>query len=242
MSTKVLQIIALLLFILAVIVLLLGITMVKLQPEPAVSPTNNQHSSDIDEVNSAIDTKPITESVSNQQSAPPSSLKETEQVLPPAFELSEGMRALAIPIDELSGIGGFVNPGNFVDLVYVSTKLNAAKNQVETQHILRNVRVLAFGNITQSSSVEQRVAKSAVLEVPAGVVIDLITAINMGRISLVLVGAQVDDADYGKVESILEDLQCLVVSVSGQEERPEIRQESCRKVDKNTARIVRVLE
>ena len=158
---------------------------------------------------------------------------------PPSLDITSEMRAIAIPINELSGIGGFLNPGNFVDIIYISTK-NADQGKVKTQQILRNIRVLAYGDTIQSQSVQQRAATTAVLEVPSASVPDLVKAVNQGQITLALIGSERDDSELLQSGSILDDSQCLVLV--RESDRNFVSKVPCRLVDKSDGRLVRLNE
>ena len=73
------------------------------------------------------------------------------------FVIPPGCRALTIKVNEVTGVGGFVKPGDRVDLVSV-----VAKNEKQTfsKTILQNVLVLAAGDeILDKNSVSESKAK-----------------------------------------------------------------------------------
>ncbi|PKM36250.1 MAG: Flp pilus assembly protein CpaB [Gammaproteobacteria bacterium HGW-Gammaproteobacteria-10] len=75
-----------------------------------------------------------------------------------ALSLHEGERAVAVKVDEVSGTGGFIEPGDHVDvLLYLRADRETGPNS-SGQVVLTNVRVLAFGNMLESS--DQRVDES----------------------------------------------------------------------------------
>jgi pilus assembly protein CpaB len=107
--------------------------------------------------------------------------------------LGPGMRAVAIPINAQTGVGGFMLPGDRVD-VMMTRKEGAnggagpgavALPTVET--VLRNVRVLAIDQQVQApKNTKAMVGGSATLEVPAGDVETLLGAEGHGDLTLSL--------------------------------------------------------
>ncbi|HBA66659.1 MAG TPA: Flp pilus assembly protein CpaB [Methylococcaceae bacterium] len=67
-----------------------------------------------------------------------------------ALSLHHGERALAVKVDEVTGTGGFIEPGDHVDvLLYLRADRETGPNS-SAQVVLTNVRVLAFGNMLES--------------------------------------------------------------------------------------------
>ncbi|MCZ8020069.1 MAG: Flp pilus assembly protein CpaB [Novosphingobium sp.] len=73
-----------------------------------------------------------------------------------AAALGPGMRAVTIPVSQKTGVGGFVFPGDRVDLVLTQTvRSQGSSESLKTaETILRNVRVLATDQSTESETVE----------------------------------------------------------------------------------------
>lgn len=240
MSPKLLQISALILFFLAVVTLVLGLRSeskptpeVEVQNvliEPLVKPEQVPSESINEEPHLIVDHSLEKNSETFLEPLLPS---------PPSLDIAAEMRAIAVPINELSGIGGFLNPGNFVDIIYISTS-NDGQRQVKTQQILRNIRVLAYGNTTQSQSVKQRAASTAVLEVPSASVPELVKAVNQGQITLALIGPERDDSEMLYSDSILDDSMCLVLV--RESDRNFVSKVPCRLVDESNGRLVRLNE
>lgn len=73
------------------------------------------------------------------------------------FVIPPGHRALTIKVNEVTGVGGFVKPGDYIDLVSVVTKND---KQTFSKTILQNVLILAAGDqILDKSSVADPKAK-----------------------------------------------------------------------------------
>ncbi|HEY1655646.1 MAG TPA: Flp pilus assembly protein CpaB [Candidatus Tumulicola sp.] len=64
--------------------------------------------------------------------------------------LQPGMRAVSIPIDQVKGVAGLIQPGDRVDVIAIPPKTGDVPPRAVT--ILRGVRVLAVGNALESPS------------------------------------------------------------------------------------------
>jgi pilus assembly protein CpaB len=103
-----------------------------------------------------------------------------------ASDLPAGSRAFTITVNEISGVGGFVVPGNYVDVI-----LNGQDPAygAYSKVIIQNARVLAISQlrtITEAS----KVGNSATLQVSADEVSRLDVARTFGTLSLVLRSAE----------------------------------------------------
>jgi pilus assembly protein CpaB len=108
--------------------------------------------------------------------------------------LQPGMRAVAVPVNVESGAGGFILPGDRVD-VLMSRKLEGGSGQpgasglgaVAAQTVLQNVRVLAIDQQVQpAKEAKTIVGAAATLEVPASDVELLVKAKAAGELVLSL--------------------------------------------------------
>ena len=85
-----------------------------------------------------------------------------------AVVLSPGMRAMAVSVSAETGAGGFILPGDRVDVI-MSRRAEAevdGQSGFVTATVLRNVKVLAMGEVTEVADGEQTVAATtATLEV-----------------------------------------------------------------------------
>lgn len=119
---------------------------------------------------------------------------------PIAMQLRPGERALAVPVDEVSGVGYRVQPGDYVDVV-LTLKMDdlgpAAMNRQHTDSRLlaSRLRVLAYGarnlpNVGTTASAKnegnEAAAKMAVLAVPLAEVDPLVLGQQAGKLSLAL--------------------------------------------------------
>jgi pilus assembly protein CpaB len=73
-----------------------------------------------------------------------------------AAALGPGMRAITVPVSEKTGVGGFIFPGDRVDLMLTQTvSANDGGTELKTtETILRNLRVLATDKSTESATGE----------------------------------------------------------------------------------------
>ncbi len=68
-----------------------------------------------------------------------------------AQSLQPGERAIAVKVDEVIGVGGFIEPGDQVDvLLYLQADQELGPDS-SAQVVLSRVRVLAFGNMLEST-------------------------------------------------------------------------------------------
>ena len=109
-----------------------------------------------------------------------------------AAALGPGMRAVTIPVSAKTGVGGFVFPGDHVDLMLTQTVQGegggAALKTTET--ILRNVRVLATDQSTETTVEEGktvvRAFRTVTLEVTPKIAEKIEVAQTIGTLSLSL--------------------------------------------------------
>jgi pilus assembly protein CpaB len=99
--------------------------------------------------------------------------------------LPEGMRAAAVRINDVSGVAGFVQPNDSVDVLITRQLPNDNTNQV-TDVLLQNVRVIAIDQQAKNADGTPKVAKTATLEVNPLDAQKLALAQEVGTLSLVL--------------------------------------------------------
>ena len=101
--------------------------------------------------------------------------------------LQPGMRAVAIAVNPQTGVGGFILPGDRVDILLTrrAGASGGAAAMVET--VLRNVQVLAIDQqVAAPKNAKSMVGGSATLEVPAEDVEVLLGAQSKGELALAL--------------------------------------------------------
>lgn len=113
--------------------------------------------------------------------------------------LGAGMRAFAIRVDVTSGVGGFLRPGDRVD-VYWSGRANGANGGNEfTRLIESRVQIIAVDQSSDGNRQEARVARTVTVEVSPTQVAALAQAQATGNLTLSLVGTN-DDSIASSIE------------------------------------------
>src|SRR6478609_134817 len=102
-----------------------------------------------------------------------------------------GMKAVTIRVNDVEGVGGFVLPGDHVDVVLTR---QIDKGQATTNVVLQNARVLATDQSADDRSSKAAVAKSVTLEVTTLEAQKVWLASSVGSLSLLLRKAGESDA------------------------------------------------
>lgn len=107
-----------------------------------------------------------------------------------AVRIPPGMRAVAVRVDELTGMGRYIRPGARVDVLSTGSPARSADSEnpsMVTRTILQNIQVLSTGQDVERNSKEQPAAVQAVnlLVTPEQAEV-LSLAIAQNRIQLVL--------------------------------------------------------
>lgn len=95
--------------------------------------------------------RPITESSSAADEENESALLDDaleEEQRNELIPVTKGNRAMTVAVSDVEGVAGFIEPGNFVDVVVIMT---VPEDQKDRQHdaatlLLQNVKVLAIGH------------------------------------------------------------------------------------------------
>jgi pilus assembly protein CpaB len=109
-----------------------------------------------------------------------------------AAALGPGMRAITVPVSAKTGVGGFIFPGDRVDLMLTQTVEGDDDTQLQTtETILRNLRVLATDQSTESTTTEDgktvvRAFRTVTLEVTPRIAEKISVAQTIGTLSLSL--------------------------------------------------------
>src|SRR5688500_10328187 len=67
-----------------------------------------------------------------------------------AAALTPGMRAVTVPVTAKTGVGGFIFPGDRVDMMLTQSVSGEGETLKTTETILRNLRILATDQFTES--------------------------------------------------------------------------------------------
>ena len=108
-----------------------------------------------------------------------------------AARLSKGMRAFALRVDVMSGVSGFLRPGDRVDVYWTGT---GAEGQGITRLIHANLQLIAVDQVTDEERNNPILAQSVTVETTPDVVAKLAQAQATGRLTLALVGVTDDVA------------------------------------------------
>ena len=107
--------------------------------------------------------------------------------------IQDGMRAVTVRVNDVEGVGGFVLPGDRVDVLLTRQAERATgMNDV----VIQNARVLAIDQLADDAADRPTVAKAVTLEVDTTGAQKIALAASLGNLSLMLrrAGEQVMDA------------------------------------------------
>jgi pilus assembly protein CpaB len=102
--------------------------------------------------------------------------------------IADDLSAVTVQVDEVVGIGGFVLPGDRVDVLLTQKPSDGSGKAAEafSERILQNVRVLAVGQAADQTLDKPTVVRSATLEVTVTGAQKLTLATKLGTLSLAL--------------------------------------------------------
>ena len=110
--------------------------------------------------------------------------------------LSPGMRAVTIKTDEIAGVGGFITPGDRVDVVLTrdagaiqevsDNAAGAAGSTITTEVVVENAKVLTVGQGADERQTSPQVVNSVTVEVSVEGAKKVALARNVGSLSLSL--------------------------------------------------------
>jgi pilus assembly protein CpaB len=95
----------------------------------------------------------------------------------------DGMKAVTIRVNDVDGVGGFVLPGDRVDIVLTR---QVDKNSASNEIVLQNARVLAVDQAADERADKPTVVKAVTLEVDLVGAQKLSLAASVGNLSLML--------------------------------------------------------
>lgn len=111
-----------------------------------------------------------------------------------ASRLKKGMRAFTINVDVTTGVSGFLQPGDQVDIYWSGS----IQGQETTKLLLEKVELIAIDQIADVDMAKPTVARTVTVEVSPIVVASLAQARNSGRLALALRGVG-DEVILGNV-------------------------------------------
>jgi len=110
-----------------------------------------------------------------------------------AQKLKDGKRAFSIPINAITGVAGFIAPGDRVDILLT----RRVGQQLESSIIMRNLLVIAVDQKTEGQISGPQTASIATVEVTTTQAQKLSVAQQLGGLSLTLRGLDETDTDDG---------------------------------------------
>lgn len=113
-----------------------------------------------------------------------------------ASRLQEGMRALALRVDVISGVSGFLRPGDRVDVYWTG---NGREGERVTRLIRSNVQIIAVDQIADEDRNNPTVARTITVMAGPGDIAALTQAQASGNLTLALVGVS-DETVSDEVE------------------------------------------
>ena len=102
--------------------------------------------------------------------------------------LEAGKRALAVRVDEIIGVSGFIVPDDRVDVILTTTPSGANQDAKVSKIVLQNKRVLSVAQSTEQKDGKPQLARSITLEVTPDEAEKLSLASQEGQIVLALRG------------------------------------------------------
>jgi len=98
--------------------------------------------------------------------------------------ISPNKRAVTVRVDDVIGVGGFLQPGNRVDVIGVRRLVGSS--QVKARTVLRDVVVLAVDQDISVEADKPKVVRAVTLEMYPKSAVKVIKASNEGKIHLLL--------------------------------------------------------
>ena len=113
--------------------------------------------------------------------------------------IRDGLRAVTVRVNDVEGVGGFVLPGDRVD-VMLTRQID--KNAATTDVVLQNTRVLAIDQLADERTDKPTVVKAVTLEVDPTGAQKISLAASIGTLSLMLRKAGESESSYTRRVSI----------------------------------------
>lgn len=156
-----------------------------------------------------------------------------------AAALGPGLRAVTIPVSAKTGVGGFVFPGDRVDLVLTQAVKGEGEALRTAETILRNLRVLATDQTTDNEVVDGktvvRAFRTVTLEVTPRIAEKVAVAQEIGEISLSL--RSIAD-NQGEFERILASGELKVPEGATKQQEEELMRQAMEKpIEGNTTYV-----
>lgn len=103
--------------------------------------------------------------------------------------LKPGKRAFAIEVNEITGVGGFIFPGDYVDIISTVVESNTESQTTTSKIIAKDILVVAIDQITSRDASDiAKIVKTVTVEVTPSQSEIIATAQKNGTVSLSLQG------------------------------------------------------
>ena len=101
--------------------------------------------------------------------------------------IADGMRAVTVPVNTVNGVGGFIQPGDRVDILI--TKNDSENDGISATTLMEYVKVLSVDQNAGSRNETAQLANSVTIETDANGAKKIAWGLNVGTLSLTLRGA-----------------------------------------------------
>ena len=128
--------------------------------------------------------------------------------------LEAGKRALALSVNEIVGVSGFIVPDDRVDLILTTVPVGAQQDAKVSKIVMQNKRVLSVAQSTEQKDGKPQLARSITLELTPEETEKLTLASSEGQIVLALRGLG-DEAETKTIGSNKRDLLSLAAATTG---------------------------
>lgn len=138
-----------------------------------------------------------------------------------AVTLEPGMRAMSVPLTAESAAGGFILPGDHVDVVQIRKTVTGA----QAATVMRNVRVLAIDQNTRADAkTTAQIGTNATIELSPAQAEDMVLARAQGELTLVLrsYADAAGPARTGEIERVAAEEPIVRVFRDGQETQVKV--------------------
>ena len=123
--------------------------------------------------------------------------------------IGNNMRAITVPVSDISGVAGFLASGDRVDVFLTRVQKTTVApfiDQTFTDSMMQDIRILAVGQDADEAKSKPEIVRTATLEVSPAQAQKLILAMSAGTLSLSLRG--ITDASRGVLRTVhLADLR-----------------------------------
>ena len=103
-----------------------------------------------------------------------------------ATQVREGMRAVTIPVNAITGTSGLISPGDRIDIQFI----RRTGESLSSHMLLQNVSVIATGQLTDTERNRAFAANNITVEVSTEDALTLTIAMEEGKLSLLLRGVE----------------------------------------------------